>query len=144
MAGGQGSGLRMNEAEISRIVGGRSNWESLRATMNKWKTDPTKANSITPAQRQQMNDLVNAVYEKLEKKRQALTDADSYLAGSTDPMEHRHILEQTRRALMDVDLARTHESAAPTQGSRAPGAPPPPKPSPSGTRPSLDDIFNKK
>ena len=47
MAGGQGSGLRMNEAEISRIVGGRSKWESLKASMNQWSLDPSKALSIT-------------------------------------------------------------------------------------------------
>ncbi len=35
MAGGQGSGLRMNEAEIPRVVGGRSNFESLKAALNK-------------------------------------------------------------------------------------------------------------
>jgi hypothetical protein len=57
MAGGQGSGLRMNEAEISRVIGGRTNLESIKAALNKWQTDPSKGLSITPAQRQQIRAL---------------------------------------------------------------------------------------
>jgi hypothetical protein len=34
IAGGQGSGLRMNEAEIARSVGGRSHLEDLKAALN--------------------------------------------------------------------------------------------------------------
>jgi ElaB/YqjD/DUF883 family membrane-anchored ribosome-binding protein len=34
-AGGQGSGLRMNDAEISRIIGGRSAWDTLKSMVNK-------------------------------------------------------------------------------------------------------------
>src|ERR1051326_230465 len=51
MAGGAGSGLRMNEAEISRVVGGRSNLESLKAALNKWSLNPSQALSNTAAQR---------------------------------------------------------------------------------------------
>src|SRR5206468_8059601 len=58
MAGGQGSGLRMNEAEISRIIGGKSKWEQLRGRLQEWSTDPTKASNITPEQVRQIRGLV--------------------------------------------------------------------------------------
>src|SRR5205085_10860217 len=69
MAGGQGSGLRMNEAEISRIVGGRSNWQNLEAWAQKWNTDPSKANSLTSDQRKQVQSLVSAVAGRAQQKR---------------------------------------------------------------------------
>jgi hypothetical protein len=103
MAGGAGSGLRMNEAEISRIVGGRSKWQSLEASINQWSTDPTKANSITPEQRQQIRDLTEAVNAKLQKKQQALDQARENLLNSDDPKEHRKIVTDAHHALTQVD-----------------------------------------
>lgn len=103
MAGGAGSGLRMNEAEISRVVGGRSKWESLKASINQWQLDPTKANSITPEQRQQIRALVDAVNAKLEKKQQALDQAREGLLNSDDPKEHRRIVTDAHHALTQLD-----------------------------------------
>lgn len=103
MAGGQGSGLRMNESEISRIVGGRSNWESLQAAVNKWKTDPNSANSITPAQRAQIKALAGLIQGKVSSKLSALQDAEDSLLGADDPKEHRRIVADTKKKLDSVD-----------------------------------------
>jgi hypothetical protein len=119
MAGGQGSGLRMNEAEISRIVGGRSNWQSLQASVNKWQTDPSKANSITPSQRQQIRSLVQSVSQKLNVKQEALSQAAGELIDSDDPKQHRAIVQRARTILNSIDEG--------TQGGgnqSAPGASP--------------------
>jgi len=103
MAGGAGSGLRMNEAEISRVVGGRSKWQSLEAAINQWKLDPAKANSITPEQRKQIRDLIEAVNAKLQKKQQALDQAREDLLNSDDPKEHRKIVTNAHHALTLID-----------------------------------------
>lgn len=103
MAGGMGSGLRMNEAEISRVVGGRSKWEDLSAALNKWKLDPTKALSITPEQRREIGALMDAVGAKMEAKRTIVTDARNELLGSNDPMQHRQIVAKAEAALQAVD-----------------------------------------
>lgn len=103
MAGGAGSGLRMNEAEISRIVGGRSKWQSLEAAANQWRIDPTKANTITPEQRTQIRALVDAVNVKLQKKQQALDKAREDLLNSDDPKDHRRIVTDAHHALTQVD-----------------------------------------
>jgi hypothetical protein len=103
MAGGAGSGLRMNEAEISRIVGGRSKWESLKASINQWALDPTKANSITPEQRQEIHSLVDGVNTKLQAKQQALDAAREKLLDSDDPKEHRRIVTDAHHSLTQVD-----------------------------------------
>jgi hypothetical protein len=116
MAGGQGSGLRMNEAEISRIVGGRSNWESLKAAVNKWQLDPSKANSITPDQRQQIRALVKTVSDKLNSKQQILNQAAGELVNSDDPKEHRTIVQKARLGLNSVD-----EGSQPAQGGAKEG-----------------------
>ena len=103
MAGGQGSGLRMNEAEISRIVGGRSQWENLKAAAQKWSTNPATANSITADQRQQIHALVTAVSGKLAQKQQILNDSRQGLINATDPTQHRQILANTQQRLANVD-----------------------------------------
>ena len=105
LVGGQGSGLRMNEAEISRVVGGRSNWESLKAKAAQWATDPAKANTITPAQRGQIRALVNEVAQKVQSKQAALNQGYADLAGSDDPLAHRKIYDRTRKAVLDVDAS---------------------------------------
>lgn len=103
MAGGQGSGLRMNEAEIQRIVGGRSHWENLKAALQKWSTDPTHANSLTPDQRQQMQSLVNAVGSKLQAKSDILAQAHQDLINAGDVDEHRRIVANVRNKLNQID-----------------------------------------
>ena len=103
MAGGQGSGMRMNESEIARIVGGRSNWESLKAAMNKWSTDPSSANSITPSQRQQIHALVNTVASKLADKQNIINDAANQMVNVEDATQQHKILAETRQKLQAVD-----------------------------------------
>jgi hypothetical protein len=103
MAGGQGSGLRMNEAEIARIVGGRSNWQSLQAAVNKWSLDPKTANSITPAQRQQIRALVSTVQQKLAAKQGALDAAHEDLINATDVAGHRRVVAGARSKMTAVD-----------------------------------------
>lgn len=121
MAGGQGSGLRMNEAEISRVVGGRTNLESLKAALNKWQVDPSKGLSITPAQRQQIQSLVGTVNTKLQQKRSALEDAHEALISTDDPSEHRSIVNGARKALTTIDAGSAAGGAAPaSSGGRPP------------------------
>lgn len=103
MSGGQGSGLRMNEAEISRIVGGRSAWENLKASMQHWSTDPNAARSITPDQQQQIRTLVDAVHSKLLQKQKFIDDAREALIDTDDPKEHRRIVADTKQKLDQVD-----------------------------------------
>lgn len=103
MAGGAGSGLRMNEAEIARIVGGRSKWQNLKAAAQVWSLDPAKANSITPEQRQQIHALVEHVNQKLIGKQQILDDAREKLLSSDDPKEHRQIENDARKRLTQID-----------------------------------------
>jgi hypothetical protein len=118
MAGGQGSGLRMNEAEIARIVGGRSNWESLKAAVNKWR-GAGDALSVTPAQRGQIQSLLNVVHGKLIQKKQVLDDTSQRLIKATDVDEHRQIYNDARKALSSVDTGTAPASAGPTALSPA-------------------------
>jgi hypothetical protein len=107
MAGGQGSGLRINEAEINRVVGGRSKWQDLQAAINKWQLDPKKANSITPEQRQQIHGLIDMVGQKLTQKQALLNDARQALSGSNDPMEHRRIISGLHQKMSTIDTPAT-------------------------------------
>jgi hypothetical protein len=109
MAGGQGSGLRMNEAEISRIVGGRTGWEDIKAKVNKWWADggPSNPNvgfALTGPQREQVRDLMNVVSTRLASKQSLLASAGQALADpNATPFNHRQILADTHNQLNDID-----------------------------------------
>ena len=103
MAGGQGSGLRMTDTEINRIVGGRSHWENLQAAINQWSLDPSKANSITEEQRKEIRALATAVQSKLSAKQKILSDADQGLLGTDDPKAHRQIVADAHQKLDAID-----------------------------------------
>jgi len=106
MAGGRNSGLRMTEAEILRIVKGRSNFESMKAALNKWQSDPSKALSITDAQRQQMRDLVNEIGSKIRMKQGLMQSAHDQLLLTDDPMDHRRSYADLSRAISEIDSGK--------------------------------------
>lgn len=110
MAGGAGSGLRMNEAEISRIIGGRSKFEDLKAAVNKWQLDPTKALSVTPAQRQQIRDLMNAVKTRTDAKLAIVNKASQELIDAPDVDSHRRIISDARQKIDAVGSAEPSET----------------------------------
>ena len=103
MAGGQGSGLRMNEAEISRIVGGRNNWQDLKAKLMAWQADPTKPFSFTTEQRAQTRALLGVVTQKLNQKEDLLNSAQQTVATSQDPLEHRRAVANLQQQLTAID-----------------------------------------
>lgn len=103
MAGGQGSGLRMTDTEIERIVGGRSAWENLKAKVQHWSTNPEEARSITPDQDKQIRALVSMVHSKLASKQQILDETEESLISSDDPKEHRRIVADARKKLDAID-----------------------------------------
>ena len=103
LAGGQGSGLRMNEAEIARIVGGRSQWESLKGNLQTWSTDPAHASPLPPDQVAQMRALVSAVNQRISAKSEVLDDAYGSLLETDDIREQRKIVSDTRQRINDVD-----------------------------------------
>ena len=112
MAGGPGSGLRMNEAEITRIIGGRSKWQDLQAAAQKWSLDPTKASSITPEQRTQIHSLVNAVAEKAQQQLNAYALARQQLLGTNDPNLRRQIITNATLQSMKINTAGAGAPAA--------------------------------
>jgi len=103
MAGGAGSGVRITEPEQARTIGGRSNWESLKAALNKWSLDPTQALSITPAQRQQMRALMGVVFDKLQRKQQLVDDARQELINAPSVEAHRQVVATLKKNLNAVD-----------------------------------------
>jgi hypothetical protein len=111
MAGGAGSGVRMNEAEINRIVGGRSKWEDLKAAINKWQLDPKKATSITTEQRQEIRALVDAVSQRANERLNILVNARSALGQASGPEQHRVILTDLQNKLLDT--SRQPQGGAP-------------------------------
>lgn len=113
-AGGAGSGLRMNEAEISRIVGGRSAWENLKASLQHWSLDPSKALSLTPDQRNQMRQIVLAMQAKAAKKLNLLDQAGQDLVNAEDVTTHRAIVNRTRQQLDALDQASGENTAGPS------------------------------
>ncbi len=76
--GGPGSGLRMNEAEIDRVVGGATKWTQLKQNLNKWSLDPSKA-QIPPEQRAQIQKLVDYIQGQTQNQLNIGMDAQQKL-----------------------------------------------------------------
>jgi hypothetical protein len=100
MAGGQGSGLRMNEAEIARIIGGRSKWETIKAALNQWKPGD-KALSITDAQRADISKLVGEINNRLQRRLKTIDEGRTDLIDATDVNEHRKVVQRVKKALSE-------------------------------------------
>jgi hypothetical protein len=122
MAGGQGSGIRINEAEINRVVGGRSKWQDLQAAVNKWQLDPKEALSITPEQRREIRALTQVVNDKVTAKQQALDEARQQLIATQDPTEHRKIIANVNSRLSQIDTGGAQGGGQSRSG--APSKPP--------------------
>jgi hypothetical protein len=116
MAGGMGSGLRMNEAEIARIIGGRSNWETLKASVNKWQMNPASANSITPSQRQQIHALVDATQARFNKYLTLTNQAGDQLLTAKTPLEHKQIVAATKKAITELGMGTGTPTTTSTTG----------------------------
>jgi hypothetical protein len=103
MAGGQGSGVRINEAELNRTEGGRSNWESALAWLQKFNTDPQHAGSLTPSQLKQMDQILSLVEGKHNARNKALSDARNELVTAKDEMGHRTAFQNLRTRLQGIE-----------------------------------------
>lgn len=128
MAGGMGSGLRMNESEIARIVGGKSQLEKLRSWAMSYTTNPNATFSLTPTQRVQIHNLISTVNDRLTQKeavindaRQKLVDANSH--GAAAPTEHKQVLIDTQRQLDAIDNPATNSTSSGPAPPAKPGAP---------------------
>lgn len=102
MAGGQGSGLRINEAEIKRVISGRNEWQDIQAAVNKWQTDPTKALSVTDAQRADIGKLLAVAHDRLSAKVDKVKAARYALVNSTSVDEHRKIMADLEASMTDT------------------------------------------
>ena len=98
MAGGMGSGLRINEAEINRVQGGRPMIAQIQAKVRSWlSTDQKKAINFAPDERNAINQLIGIVSTKIQSKQDALTYAGEVIGreGTTD--------QQRKTALSELD-----------------------------------------
>lgn len=99
MAGGAGSGIRINEAEINRVLGARSTMQSIRAALMKVQSGET----VTPEVRSQMSDLVKLVKSKVDRKATIVNEARQALAKADSIESQRQIFADMAQKLDDVD-----------------------------------------
>lgn len=82
--GGMGSGFRMTRAEIDNTLKGRTKWEDLEATLNKWSTDPQHF-VIPDEQREAMKSLARAIRKKAYDLYHKVLDARAKIDETDDP-----------------------------------------------------------
>ena len=105
MAGGMGSGLRINEAEINRVVGGRPLVQDLRAKLQKI-AGGDKSVSILPEERQKMKDLVAAIKGVAEVRNNLIdTTRDKLLENADKPALHKQIMADFNKKWSDSFLS---------------------------------------
>lgn len=111
MAGGQGSGVRINKAEIERVVGGRTAYTALQTALNKFRLDPNHA-QIPQVQRDQIASLIKVVQDKITAKQDALLKMRMIMADPTSTVEEH------RKALADLHDTLTRIDTTPAPGGQ--------------------------
>jgi hypothetical protein len=92
-SGGVGSGLRMNEAEISRVVGGRSVWDSLIAVANKVREGE---GTFSDEQRLQMHKIGEYIYDRAAAVTTVYSDVKDHM------LAHKDSPDQVRKDYNDA------------------------------------------
>jgi len=100
-AGGQGSGLRMNEAEISRIVGGRDIWDTLKSKINYLQT---KGGTFDDTQRGQLRQIAQYVQERSGAVSSILDQTrEKMLAGQGDETAVRTAYDAGKKVVSQIE-----------------------------------------
>jgi len=108
MAGGQGSGVRITQAEITNIMGGQSKWQQMKAALNQWNTDPVAANKILAPMRGQIRALVAKVNEKLQAKEAIIESARQQLIDTDEIKQHQQIVADAKAQLAAIDMGKQY------------------------------------
>lgn len=118
MAGGLGSGLRINEAEINRVQGGRPMIAQLQAKVRSWLGGTQKeAINYGHEERKAIQDLLGIVGSKLQAKQGALTDASRIISGdSTTDSQRRKALAELDEKLRGIDSGKNDNQGVPSVG----------------------------
>ena len=80
-------------------MGGRNNWQDLKAKLDAWQLDPSKGFALTPVQRQQVGALLDARTGRLQQQQSILDDAGDSLINARSPQEHRAIYNNAQKRL---------------------------------------------
>lgn len=81
VAGGAGSGLRMTEAEIARVIGGRSVWDGLKAQMNQVVQD---GGTFDDNQRAQLTQVAQYIQTKSAAQNFIVNQARQHMLDAQD------------------------------------------------------------
>jgi hypothetical protein len=100
-AGGQGSGLRMNEAEIQRIVGGRDVWDTLKSKINYLRT---KGGTFDDVQRAQLKQIATYIADRSSAISSVLdVTRENMLAGQSDESAVRKSYNDGKKVVSNIE-----------------------------------------
>lgn len=128
VAGGQGTGVRITQGEIDNVMHGRSNWEAVKAAVNKWNPNNKEALSITDAQRADVVELLKMVRDRNGEALKAADDASDKLINASSVTEHRQIVNDFHKQIASIasrsnaasdQSASTQKTAVPTNVQNA-------------------------
>lgn len=109
MAGGTGSGLRINEAELHRIADlSRTAWEDLKTKLTRFSTNPNEPDLIlSPVQVQQMRMMTQAIGQKDRWKMDLANTTRDAVSNSTNGLDHRKLINAMNREFVNIDSAES-------------------------------------
>jgi hypothetical protein len=114
-AGGQGSGLRMNEAEIQRIVGGRDVWDTLKSKINYLRT---KGGTFDDVQRAQLKQIATYIADRSSAISSVLdVTRENMLAGQSDESAVRKSYNDGKKVVSNIE----EKGIVPPGGTHSPG-----------------------
>jgi hypothetical protein len=117
-AGGTGSGLRMTESEIARVVGGNTVWQRLKNRLNDWQLDPKKGLKIDDAQRDQMRDILKVARDRAAQKMDLIAEGRQGMIDADTDKVLKQTLADTKKKIAGIDLLETETGGKKTAITR--------------------------
>jgi hypothetical protein len=115
MVGGAGSGLRMNEAEISRIVKGRSSIEDIKGLVNKL----VNGKAITPDQRLQIDAILTVAHAKASTRAELLDKSEEQLQlHQNNPSQMRSDTAKLKKTISSLDSGKYFSPSFPDDAAK--------------------------
>ncbi len=99
VVGGPGSGLRMTNAELTRMAQGNTLWEEWAAKLQRFNLDGTTGFLVPPEQRAQFKTLLDAIEERNLSKMETLQQAEEDYRNAPDVKAQEDIRVKLDKAL---------------------------------------------
>ncbi len=121
VVGGMGSGIRITQAELNTINGGRGKIDNFKSWLTSWSSDEKAYQALLPDQKIWLNGVLDKMAEKFAAKQLLISGASQALIDAKDATTHKQVIKDLNDHLEAIDLGKAggKQSGGTTDAIRA-------------------------